>query len=55
MFTLNASKFAVEAYLRLGFRVVGRAVAKGPGRVVTTPMRLRLAARPKGSGRRGSA
>jgi GNAT superfamily N-acetyltransferase len=41
-FTLNASRFAVEAYLRLGFRIAGRAVGKGPGRVVTTPMRLRV-------------
>lgn len=47
-FTLNASRFAVEAYLRLGFRISGRTVAKGPGRVVTTPMRLRL---PKAAGR----
>lgn len=46
-FTLNASKFAVEAYLRLGFRISGRAVAKGPGRVVTTPMRFRVRAEPK--------
>ena len=54
-FTLNASKFAIEAYLRLGFRITGRAVAKGPGRVVATPMRIRVPARPaapKGSGRR---
>jgi GNAT superfamily N-acetyltransferase len=54
-FTLNASKFAIEAYLRLGFRITGRAVAKGLGRVVATPMRIRVPARPaapKGSGRR---
>lgn len=57
--TLNASKFAVEAYLRLGFRITGRAVAKGPGRVVTTPMRFRVRApadaRPKAGRRRGTA
>jgi predicted N-acetyltransferase YhbS len=49
-FTLNASKFAVEAYLRLGFRIAGRAVAKGPGRVVTTSMRLRVPAATGASG-----
>jgi len=50
-FTLNASKFAVEAYLRLGFRITGRAVAKGPGRVVTTPMRFRASGPPKAARR----
>jgi GNAT superfamily N-acetyltransferase len=58
-FTLNASKFAVAAYLRLGFRIAGRAVAKGPGRVVTTPMRLRVSgparAAPKAGRRRRTA
>jgi len=50
-FTLNASKFAVEAYLRLGFRITGRAVAKGPGGVVTTPMRFRASGPPKAARR----
>jgi GNAT superfamily N-acetyltransferase len=54
-FTLNASRFAVEAYLRLGFRISGRTVAKGPGRVVTTPMRLRVGSAPKAARGRGTA
>jgi GNAT superfamily N-acetyltransferase len=55
-FTLNASRFAVGAYLKLGFRITGRAVAKGPGRVVTTPMRFRLPVQaPAKAPRRGRA
>jgi GNAT superfamily N-acetyltransferase len=38
--TLNASAFAVEAYRRLGFVVTGRAIGRGPGGVVATPMVL---------------
>jgi GNAT superfamily N-acetyltransferase len=37
-FTLNASKFAIPAYRRLGFIAVGRLVARGPGRVIAAPM-----------------
>jgi GNAT superfamily N-acetyltransferase len=54
-FTLNASKFAVEAYLRLGFRISGRTVARGPGGVVTTPMRFRVQVAPKAARRRRAA
>jgi len=50
----NSSKFAIEAYLRIGFRITGRAVAKGPGRVVTTPMRFRLPAAKAGRRRRAA-
>jgi GNAT superfamily N-acetyltransferase len=37
-FTLNASAYAVPAYLRLGFVAAGRLLARGPHRVVAAPM-----------------
>ena len=48
-FTLNASKFAIPAYRRLGFVAAGRLVARGPGRVIAAPMVLK-AAGPAGVG-----
>ena len=49
-FTLNASACAVPAYLRLGFAVVGRALAKGPGGVVAAPMVYRVSGRARAGG-----
>jgi GNAT superfamily N-acetyltransferase len=51
-FTLNASACAVPAYLRLGFVVGGRALAKGPGGVIAKPMVYELPGQPAaGTGR----